>query len=55
MTEVLLKADPYGLQFELPPLTASIVARREYRWSDAQWFVDRAGRNAHDGHVSSHA
>jgi 1,4-alpha-glucan branching enzyme len=44
--EVLLKADPYGTRFELPPLTASIVARSEYRWQDAQWFVDRAGCQA---------
>jgi len=44
--EVLLKADPYAFQFEHPPLSASIVARREYTWRDAQWFVDRAGGNA---------
>ena len=44
--EVLLKTDPYGLRFEPPPMTASIVAGREYAWQDAQWFVDRAGRNA---------
>ena len=44
--EVLLKADPYGFRFEMPPLTASIVARRDYEWHDASWFVDRAGRNA---------
>jgi 1,4-alpha-glucan branching enzyme len=44
--EVLLKADPYGFRFEQPPLTASVVARRDYAWTDAQWFVDRAGRNA---------
>jgi 1,4-alpha-glucan branching enzyme len=44
--EVLLKTDPYGFLFELPPMTASIVARRDYTWSDAQWFADRAGRNA---------
>src|SRR5262249_43038817 len=44
--EVLLKADPYGFRFEPPPRTASIVARRDYGWNDAQWFVDRAGRAA---------
>ena len=44
--ELLLKTDPYGFRFELPPMTASIVARRAYEWHDAQWFVDRAGRNA---------
>ena len=44
--ELLLKTDPYGFRFELPPMTASIVARGAYEWQDAQWFVDRAGRNA---------
>ena len=44
--EILLKADPYGLRFELPPMTASIVARRDYDWDDADWFVERAGRGA---------
>jgi len=44
--ELLLKADPYGFRFEHPPLSASIVARRDYAWHDAQWFIDRAGENA---------
>ena len=44
--ELLLKADPYGFLFEKPPLSASVVARREYTWSDAQWLIDRAGSNA---------
>jgi len=41
--ELLLKSDPYGFRFEHPPLSASIVARRDYEWNDAQWYVDRAG------------
>ena len=44
--ELLLKSDPYGFLFEKPPLSASIVARREHAWGDAQWFVDRAGAHA---------
>ena len=44
--ELLLKTDPYGFRFELPPMTASIVARRAYEWNDAQWFVDRAAQGA---------
>jgi 1,4-alpha-glucan branching enzyme len=44
--EVLLKADPYGFRFEMPPQTASIVARPDHEWHDAAWFVERAGRNA---------
>jgi len=44
--ELLLKADPYGFRFEKPPLSASIVARRDHVWDDAQWIVDRAGCEA---------
>jgi 1,4-alpha-glucan branching enzyme len=44
--ELLLKTDPFGLRFDPPPMTAAIVARREYAWRDAQWFIDRAGSNA---------
>jgi 1,4-alpha-glucan branching enzyme len=43
--EILLKADPYGICFELPPLTASIVTRRTYTWNDAQWFANRTRMN----------
>jgi len=44
--EVLVKADPYAFRCEMPPQTASVVARRTYAWNDAQWFADRAGKNA---------
>ena len=44
--ELLLKTDPYGFRLEHPPRSASVVARRDYDWGDAQWFVDRAGSNA---------
>ena len=44
--ELLLKTDPYGMRFELPPRSAAVVARRDYAWDDAQWLIDRAGRNA---------
>jgi 1,4-alpha-glucan branching enzyme len=44
--ELLLKSDPYGFLFEKPPLSASVVARRDHRWADAQWLVDRAGCHA---------
>jgi 1,4-alpha-glucan branching enzyme len=43
--DVLLKADPYGFRCELPPLTASIVARRDHVWNDADWFAERASRH----------
>jgi 1,4-alpha-glucan branching enzyme len=43
--ELLMKTDPYGFHFDVPPLSAAIVARRDYTWGDAQWFVDRAGKH----------
>jgi 1,4-alpha-glucan branching enzyme len=39
--EVLLKADPYGFAFEVPPQSASIVAKADYEWQDADWMRDR--------------
>ena len=44
--ELLLKTDPFGFGFEVPPLTASVVARLDYTWNDAAWLIDRAGANA---------
>ena len=43
--EILLKADPFGLAFELPPLSASIVTRLDYQWGDQAWMAERAGCN----------
>src|SRR5204862_3466682 len=40
--ELLLKTHPCGYAFEIPPLTASVVARIDYEWQDAQWLIDRA-------------
>ncbi len=39
--ELLLKADPYGLAFEVPPLSASIVSVTDYEWNDAGWMGAR--------------
>jgi 1,4-alpha-glucan branching enzyme len=44
--ELLLKTDPFGFGFELPPLTAAVVTRLDYAWKDAAWLIDRAGANA---------
>ncbi len=41
--ELLLKTDPFGSAFEIPPLTASVVTRLDYTWTDAAWLIDRAG------------
>ncbi|MGH9411021.1 MAG: 1,4-alpha-glucan branching enzyme, partial [Vicinamibacterales bacterium] len=43
--ELLLKTDPYGFRFEIPPRSASIVADIEYAWSDASW-IERRRRDA---------
>ncbi len=42
--ELKLKADPYALQAELPPLTASVVFQTGHRWSqpDGDWLSARA-------------
>ncbi len=42
--QLILKADPFGSRFELPPDTASIVcANSEYWWRDEEWVRARAG------------
>jgi 1,4-alpha-glucan branching enzyme len=42
--ELRLKADPYALEAEHPPNTASIVFRSRHRWSasDGEWIARRA-------------
>ena len=44
--ERLEKADPFALQAELPPKTASIVSTTYYEWEDAQWLSERKERVA---------
>jgi 1,4-alpha-glucan branching enzyme len=44
--ELLLKSDPFGFAFEVPPLSASVVARPDYTWGDDEWMESRARRNA---------
>ncbi len=41
-TQLLLKTDPYGQQFELRPQTAAIVVKENtYPWQDADWVAQR--------------
>ncbi len=41
------KADPFGFRHELPPATASVVARLDgHQWEDAGWMSEREHRNA---------
>ncbi len=46
--ELLLKADPYAFETELPPKTASVVFKSSYAWSaeDAAWVSARRARPA---------
>ena len=37
--EVTLRADPFAFAAEVPPATASIVARSSYEWRDEEWFA----------------
>jgi 1,4-alpha-glucan branching enzyme len=43
--EILVKSDPFGFAFEVPPLSASVVARLDYQWNDGAWMRDRAAWN----------
>jgi 1,4-alpha-glucan branching enzyme len=38
---VILKSDPFGFAFELPPLNASLVATPQYQWQDDEWMRAR--------------
>jgi 1,4-alpha-glucan branching enzyme len=40
----VLKADPYGRYFEIPPQTASIVHADDYAWTDDEWIAARGAR-----------
>ena len=43
----LLKADPFALQAERPPETASVASHLDgYRWQDEQWMATRRERGA---------
>jgi 1,4-alpha-glucan branching enzyme len=35
------KADPFGISHEMPPKTASVVARLDYAWRDDDWMKRR--------------
>ncbi|MEX1129469.1 MAG: 1,4-alpha-glucan branching protein GlgB [Vicinamibacterales bacterium] len=43
---LLLKSDPYGAAFELPPATASIICRPDYAWHDEAWMRARVSRDS---------
>lgn len=50
---VVLKTDPYGFFFEMPPKTASIVWNtRKFSWSDDQWMKHRREYNGFRSPIS---
>lgn len=48
----LEKSDPFALQCELPPKTASIVSTTWYEWNDRSWMQKRHEKNALNKPVS---
>jgi 1,4-alpha-glucan branching enzyme len=42
----VLKADPYGFGFEVPPASASVICDRGYTWTDDQWMREREARDS---------
>jgi 1,4-alpha-glucan branching enzyme len=52
--EIRLKADPYALQTEVPPKTASVVSRAHHRWSpgELEWLERRRESTPLDGPMS---
>jgi 1,4-alpha-glucan branching enzyme len=39
--EILVKADPFGFEFEVPPLSAAVVSRPDHEWRDEEWMARR--------------
>jgi 1,4-alpha-glucan branching enzyme len=51
--QVFEKSDPFGMQAEVPPKTASIVADlSHYRWGDHDWMATRRQRHSIDAPLS---
>ncbi|HBA60174.1 MAG TPA: 1,4-alpha-glucan branching enzyme [Elusimicrobia bacterium] len=46
------KADPMALASEVPPKTASVVWKLDYKWGDKEWMKTRGAANGMKGPVS---
>jgi 1,4-alpha-glucan branching enzyme len=44
--DVLLKIDPFGFAFEVPPLSASVVSQPDHKWQDSEWMTTRSNKNS---------
>ncbi|MGH7865463.1 MAG: 1,4-alpha-glucan branching enzyme, partial [Candidatus Binataceae bacterium] len=49
---VVLKTDPFALEMEMPPQSASVVFESGYRFEDDQWMLARAASNPYRNPVS---
>jgi len=45
---IRMKADPYAVKAEKPPLSGSMVWDLNYSWNDEVWLKNRPLKNAHD-------
>ncbi|HXN84926.1 MAG TPA: 1,4-alpha-glucan branching protein GlgB [Candidatus Binataceae bacterium] len=43
--DLLLKADPFATQMEVPPATASVVSKSSYQFRDREWMEARSSRD----------
>ena len=43
---VLLKSDPYGFAFEIPPAAASVICDTRHEWGDQEWMSYRAAQES---------
>jgi 1,4-alpha-glucan branching enzyme len=50
--DLLLRADPFAFEAELPPKTASVVNRSRYEWGDERWLAARTEREPLRGPMS---
>jgi 1,4-alpha-glucan branching enzyme len=48
------KADPYGFQHQVPPLTASVIRGLDYEWNDAEWMAGRHRSNSATAPISTY-
>ncbi len=45
---IRMKADPYAVKAERPPLSGSVVWDLKYEWRDENWIKNRPFKNAHN-------
>lgn len=45
---IRMKADPYAVKAEKPPLSGSVVWDLRYEWKDEEWMQARPKKNAHN-------